>query len=57
MKEAGSTVGIFVSVTGGMSFAVGGLWALEAGADIWGRSPVRTIGGCNSVEIAMTVSH
>lgn len=47
---------MFVSVTGGMSFEVGGLCALEAGAEVWGISPVRTIGGCNRVEIARLVS-
>ena len=56
MNEAGSTVGMFVSVTGGMSFAVGGLCALEAGADVCAINPVRTIGGCNNVEIARSVS-
>lgn len=39
-----------------MSLAVGGLWALEAGAEVWGRRPVRTIGGCSSVDIAVAVS-
>lgn len=41
-----------MSVTGGMSRAVGGLWALEAGGAVCGRRPVRTMGGCSSVEMA-----
>lgn len=45
-------MGILERVTGGMSFAVGGLWALEAGADVCGTSPVRIIGGWRRVEIA-----
>jgi hypothetical protein len=49
-------VGIFVSVTGGISRGVGGLCALDAGADVWGIRPVRTIGGCRSVDIAGTIS-
>ena len=44
--------GMLVSATGGMSFAVGGLCALDAGAEVCGRSPVRTIGGCKRVDIA-----
>ena len=36
---------------------VGGLCALEAGADVCGIKPVRTIGGCRSVEIAESVSN
>ena len=41
-----------MSVTGGISRAVGGLCALEAGAEVWGTRPVRTIGGCRRVDIA-----
>jgi len=48
-----STCGIFVSVTGGMSRVVGGFD--DVGAAACGRSPVRTIGGCNNVEIAVRV--
>jgi hypothetical protein len=44
---------IFVRATGGMSRAVGGLCALDAGAEVWGMRPVRTIGGWRSVDIAM----
>lgn len=47
---------MFVRVTGGISRAVGGLWALEAGADVCGIRPVRTIGGCSRVDIAISVS-
>jgi hypothetical protein len=43
---------IFVRATGGMSRAVGGLCALDAGAEVWGMRPVRTIGGWRRVEIA-----
>ena len=35
-----------------MSRVVGALCRLEAGANVCGRSPVRTIGGCRRVEIA-----
>lgn len=41
-----------MSVTGGMSRAVGGLWVLDVGGAVCGTSPVRTIGGCSNVEIA-----
>lgn len=43
--------------TGAISLAVGGLCALEAGAEVCGSRPVRTIGGCNNVEMAVMVSH
>ena len=43
---------IFDSVTGGMSYIVGGLWPLVAGAEVCGRNPVRAIGGCSNVDIA-----
>lgn len=43
---------IFVKVTGGMSRVVGGLCEVEDGADVCGRRPVLTIGGCSSVDIA-----
>lgn len=43
---------MFVRVTGGMSRAVGGLCALDAGAEVWGTKPVRTIGGWRSVDMA-----
>jgi hypothetical protein len=43
---------IFVRVTGGISRAVGGLCALDAGAEVCGINPVLTIGGCRSVDIA-----
>jgi hypothetical protein len=43
---------MFVKVTGGMSRAVGGLCAAEAGAWVCGNSPVRTIGGCSKADIA-----
>jgi hypothetical protein len=43
---------MFVRATGGMSRAVGGLCALEAGAEVWGSNPVRTMGGCRRVEMA-----
>ena len=52
MKSVGSTVVIFVRVTGGISRAVGGLCALDAGAEVCGINPVLTIGGCRSVDIA-----
>lgn len=42
-----------VSVTGGISLVLGGLWAEDAGAEVCGSRPVRTIGGCRSVEIAV----
>lgn len=51
-KSPLSTWVMFVRVTGGISLAVGGLCALEAGAETWGRRPVRTMGGCSNVEIA-----
>lgn len=38
--------------TGGMSREVGGLCALDAGAEVWGIRPVRTMGGWSRVEIA-----
>lgn len=41
---------MLVSVTGGISLVEGALCA--AGPLVWGRRPVRTIGGCNKVEIA-----
>jgi hypothetical protein len=43
---------IFVRVTGGMSRAVGGLCALDAGAEVCGIKPVRTMGGCRRVDMA-----
>lgn len=42
-----------MSVTGGMSRVEGGLCVAEAGAEVCAMSPVRTIGGCKSVEIAL----
>ena len=39
-------------MTGGISRAVGGLCALDAGAEVCGMRPVRTIGGWRRVEIA-----
>lgn len=42
---------MLLNVTGGISLVDGGFGAL--GPAVWGRSPVRTIGGCNRVEIAM----
>lgn len=47
---------MLVSVTGGISRAVGGLWALEGGTEVWGTRPVRTMGGCRRVDMAMHVS-
>jgi hypothetical protein len=43
---------IFVRATGGISRAVGGLCALDGGAEVCGINPVLTIGGCKSVDIA-----
>lgn len=43
---------MLVKATGGISREVGGLCALEAGAEVCGNSLVRTIGGCSNVEIA-----
>jgi hypothetical protein len=53
LKTDGSTCGMFVSVTGGISLVLGGLCAEEAGADVCGRRPVLTMGGCSSVEMAV----
>lgn len=45
---------MWLRVTGGMSFVVGALKpAADAVAWVCGRSPVRTIGGCRSDEIAL----
>ena len=49
-KAEVSTWGILVRVTGGLSFVDGGFGV--PGPVVCGRSPVRTIGGCNKVEIA-----
>jgi hypothetical protein len=54
LNTEGSTCGMFVSVTGGMSLVLGGLCDEEAGAEVCGSNPVLTIGGCSSVEIAGT---
>lgn len=43
---------MFDSVTGGIARVVGGLWALDAGVEMCGRS---TIGGCNNVQIAFQI--
>jgi hypothetical protein len=43
---------MFVNATGGISLVDGGLWVLEAGADVWGTRPVRTIGAWRSVDMA-----
>jgi hypothetical protein len=50
-----STCSIFVKATGGMSLAVGIRCPLDAGANVCERPPVRTIGGCNKVEIAVAI--
>jgi hypothetical protein len=42
-----------VRVTGGISLAEGGRCPAEAWAAVYGSMPVRTIGGCSSVEMAM----
>ena len=52
-----STWGMFVSVTGGISLAVGGFWALKADTAVCGCKPVRTIGACKRVEIATACQH
>ena len=44
---------MLVSVTGGMSRAEGAFCKV-CGA-VWGKSPVRTMGGCSRVEIAKVV--
>lgn len=45
---------MLLRVTGGMSFVVGALKpAAEAVAWVCGSNPVRTIGGCNSEEMAL----
>ncbi len=43
--------GMFVNVTGGMSLEVGSF--SELGAAAYGIRPVRTIGGCRSVAMAI----
>jgi hypothetical protein len=43
---------MFERVTGGMSRVVGALWVADAGMEVCGRRPVRTIGGWRRVEIA-----
>ena len=43
MKDDGSTCGMFVKVTGGMSLAEGSFCAL--GPEVCGKRPVLTIGG------------
>jgi hypothetical protein len=53
LNSAESTWVILVNVTGGISFAVGGLCALDAGADVCGRRPVRTIGAWRRVDMAV----
>lgn len=50
MKDDGSTWGMFVKVTGGMSLVEGSFCAL--GPEPCGRRPVRTIGGWRRVAIA-----
>lgn len=52
LNSVGSTVLMLVKATGGISRAVGGLCALDAGAEVCGMSPVRTIGGWRRVDIA-----
>lgn len=47
---------MLVSVTGGMSRELGGLYP-EVVTALWGTSPVRTIGGWRSVEIAIVGQH
>lgn len=54
LNSAGSTVWILVRVTGGISRAVGGLCALDDGAEVCGMSPVRTMGGWRRVDMAKT---
>jgi hypothetical protein len=45
---------MLLKVTGGMSLVVGGLKpAADADAWVCGSNPVRTIGGCNRVEMAL----
>lgn len=45
---------MLLKVTGGMSFVVGGLKpATDADAWVCGSNPVRTMGGCSRVEIAL----
>lgn len=40
-------------VTGGISRLVGARWVEEAGAEVWGSSPVRTMGGWSNVDMAV----
>jgi hypothetical protein len=45
---------MLLKVTGGMSLVVGGLKpAADADACVCGSSPVRTMGGCSRVEMAL----
>ena len=43
-------------MTGGISLEDGGLWIEDSGAEVWGSKPVRMIGGCSNVEIAVPMS-
>jgi len=45
---------MLVRATGGMSRVVGALCAADAGNDVCGRRPVRTIGGWSRVDMAVS---